>query len=511
MTITNQTNPVGSSYTSKKSYIAVPREGNLFIKETTFTTLRLTKTTNNPPTYRKEIFQHSSAKDEGNVVQIGVVNDKGEIEFNSQLDTGNGNEELMKEQIQKQLKTQTKDAEKQIRDKVNSDKNAINKNEADSNKDDSKNSSLFDDQSRKGIARKNYGVLHYPAFIQRSEQDKLKITIMEFSSRFQGAKINKSKLNSSSNRRPPPPQKKSGAAGRFYQRDLKAYHAKYGKNADKNRVNIGSGGESRLSLDNRGRIEAEKRTVGHITLPIPDGVSDQNQVDFGQGTLNPIQVAGAETALKLLLQGVKPAGENAAAVFNQAVKDPNVKRAISALVAGNTFQINFNELLARTEGNISNNNLELLFKGPNLRPFNFDFNLSARSFDESRMIKKIIRAFKQSSAAQKTTGGLFLHAPNTYKLQFINGKTNKPHEFLPRIKECALLGINMNYMPENTYMTYDDTSMVSYNMRLSFKELEPIFNDDYDKEDQQDTGVRRGSIAAADINQQSTEINSIGF
>ena len=31
MTITNQTNPVGSSYTSKKSYIAVPREGNIFI------------------------------------------------------------------------------------------------------------------------------------------------------------------------------------------------------------------------------------------------------------------------------------------------------------------------------------------------------------------------------------------------------------------------------------------------------------------------------------------------
>ena len=76
MTITNQTNPVGSSYTSKKSYIAVPREGNIFIKETTFTTLRLTKTTNNPPTYRKEIFQHESAKDQGNVVQIGVVNDK---------------------------------------------------------------------------------------------------------------------------------------------------------------------------------------------------------------------------------------------------------------------------------------------------------------------------------------------------------------------------------------------------------------------------------------------------
>ena len=511
MTITNQVNPVGSSYTSKKSYVAVPREGNIFIKETTYTTLRLTKTTNNPPTYRKEIFQHSSAKDEGNVVQIGTINEQGEIEFNSQLDTGNGNEELMKEQIQKQVKTQTKDVEKQIRDKVNQDKKAINKNEADSNKTDSTNSNKK--QDRQGIARSNYGVLHYPAFIERSEQDKLKITILEFSSRFRGGKIPKSKLKS--NRIPPPPDQLnySGSRGRFYHRDRRAYEKKYGKNADKNRVNVGDSNDSAYSLDSRSRIEANKRSVGHITLPIPDGVSDQNQVDFTNGTLNPLQVAGAETALKFFLgcgQGDK-AGENAAKAFDQAISDPAVKRAVSAIITGSVFQVDANELLARTEGNVLNNNLELLFRGPTLRPFNFSFNLSARDTSESRMIKKIIRAFKQSSAVQKTPGGLFLHAPNTYKLEFINGKTNRKHEFLPRVKECALLGVTMNYMPENTYMTYDDTSMVSYNMRLQFKELEPVFNDDYDKEDQGDTGVRRGSIAASKYFQQSSDINSIGF
>ena len=510
MTITNQVNPVGSSYTSKKSYVAVPREGNIFIKETTYTTLRLTKTTNNPPTYRKEIFQHSSAKDEGNVVQIGTINEQGEIEFNSQLDTGNGNEELMKEQIQKQVKTQTKDVEKQIRDKVNQDKKAINKNEADSNTTDSTNSDK--NQDRQGISRSNYGVLHYPAFIERSEQDKLKITILEFSTRFRGAKIPKSKLKS--NRIPPPPDQLnySGSRGRFYHRDRRAYEKKYGKNADKNRVNVGDSNDSAYSLDSRSRIEANKRTVGHITLPIPDGVSDQNQVDFTNGTLIRLQVAGAETALKFFLGGGSDkAGENAAKAFKQAITDPNVKNAVSAIITGSVFQVNANELLARTEGNVLNNNLELLFRGPTLRPFNFSFNLSARDTSESRMIKKIIRAFKQSSAVQKTPGGLFLHAPNTYKLEFINGKTNRKHEFLPRVKECALLGVSMNYMPENTYMTYDDTSMVSYNMRLQFKELEPVFNDDYDKEDQGDTGVRRGSIAASKYFQQSSDINSIGF
>ena len=35
-------------------------------------------------------------------------------------------------------------------------------------------------------------------------------------------------------------------------------------------------------------------------------------------------------------------------------------------------------------------------------------------------------------------------------------------------------------MPDNSYMTYEDSSMVSYSLTLSFQELEPIFNSDYE-------------------------------
>jgi len=38
-------------------------------------------------------------------------------------------------------------------------------------------------------------------------------------------------------------------------------------------------------------------------------------------------------------------------------------------------------------------------------------------------------------------------------------------------------------MPNNTYMTYENSSMVSYNFQFKFQELEPIFNDDYDELD----------------------------
>ena len=516
MTITNQTNPVGTTHTSKKSQIIVPKEGITGLesstKEKIYTAVTLTKSSNTPVKYRQQIIQYNDAKSTGYSVIATKNEDTGKFDFiDSNINFKNTDQDAFKKLVEDQTKTQIKDAKGEINKKVNADVKAINKNEANSNTTDSTNSNKK--QGRQGIARSNYGVLHYPAFIERSEQDKLKITILEFSTRFRGAKIPKSKLKS--NRIPPKPVKigSGRSAAKNYQDAMKVYNKKYGKNADKNRVNFGDINDSRLSLDNRSRIEANKRTVGHITLPIPDGVSDQNQVNFGDGRLNPLQVAGAETALKFFLGGGAndKAGENAAKAFDQAITDPNVKSAVSAIITGSVFGLDANELLARTEGNVLNNNLELLFKGPTLRPFNFSFNLSARDTSESRMIKKIIRAFKQSSAVQKTPGGVFLHAPNTYKLEFINGKTNKKHEFLPRVKECALLGVTMNYMPENTYMTYDDTSMVSYNMRLSFKELEPVFNDDYDKEDQSDTGERRGTVAASKHFQKSEDINSIGF
>ena len=40
---------------------------------------------NNPPTYRKEIYQHESASG-GNITQIGTVDESGIVVLNSQVD-----------------------------------------------------------------------------------------------------------------------------------------------------------------------------------------------------------------------------------------------------------------------------------------------------------------------------------------------------------------------------------------------------------------------------------------
>jgi hypothetical protein len=79
-------------------------------------------------------------------------------------------------------------------------------------------------------------------------------------------------------------------------------------------------------------------------------------------------------------------------------------------------------------------------------------------------------------APQKTEAGLFLKAPNIYQLTFNKGTGS--HKFLPKIKECALNNCAVNYTPDGSYMTYDNTAMVALEMSLSFQEMEPIYNND---------------------------------
>jgi hypothetical protein len=86
-------------------------------------------------------------------------------------------------------------------------------------------------------------------------------------------------------------------------------------------------------------------------------------------------------------------------------------------------------------------------------------------------------------AVKRSESQLFLKSPNTYKLRYMTAR-NKEHGFLPKIKECALVGCGINYTPDGNYQTYENSSMVAYQMTLSFNELEPIYHDDYYKLDQ---------------------------
>ena len=137
-----------------------------------------------------------------------------------------------------------------------------------------------------------------------------------------------------------------------------------------------------------------------------------------------------------------------------------------------------------------NPNMELLFDSPQLRDFTFSFLLSPRSQKEAATIVKIIRFFKQGMSPIRSKSRLFLRSPHTFRLAYKhkatqNDKdkdTNEPatdHKFLNKFKECAMNGFGVDYTPNGQYSTYEDGSMTAYQVTMNFKEIVPIYNDDY--------------------------------
>ena len=237
------------------------------------------------------------------------------------------------------------------------------------------------------------------------------------------------------------------------------------------------------------RDQTIQTTKGTVILAIPGNVSDNNRVNWGSQDVNAGDAAVAMSALNIIKNG-GPAIEALTKSLESLATDPNVSRDVrtgfAAFFAGNAAGVQ--GLLARTAGAVINPNTELLFQGPALRAFTFSFKLSPRSEAEAKMVRSIIRFFKQGMAVQRTQSELFLKAPMIYKLSFRSGTTE--HTFLPKTKLCALLDCSINYTPEGTYATFKDSSMVSYDMSLTFNELDPIFNDDYkNSENGPDTNI----------------------
>lgn len=226
------------------------------------------------------------------------------------------------------------------------------------------------------------------------------------------------------------------------------------------------------------------RSRGTVTLPIQSGIKDQNAAGWGEETMNPGQIAAAGVALAGIMEGggaMKDAFGNLGSQLQTDIK--GFQTAIGTKFAENAAGVK--GLLSRTTGKIINPNLELLFQKPTLRPFSFQFKMSARSREEAADIVRIIRFFKQNMSPQKgggsggTSANLFLKAPNTFQIHYMH-KGTEEHPFIGRPKECAMTSFEVDYTPDGNYSTLRDGFMTSYTISMSLKELEPVFYEDYD-------------------------------
>lgn len=264
------------------------------------------------------------------------------------------------------------------------------------------------------------------------------------------------------------------------------------------------------------RNSALKERIATTVLPIPSGIQDNNAVGWGDDSMNNMTAAvaanvnrspltaaigqagitAANETLKAFTGGVSLPSQTiiqmltianaAGSSIPDLISNQQVKAAISSLLLKNAgFEVPAETILARGYGIVPNSNLELLFQGPTLRQFGFTWRMSPRSAKEATNVKRIIRMFKQGSAARKLNSqsgagarSLFLGTPNVFKLSYKTAG-NEDISGLNKFKICALVNMNVVYAPDGQWAAYAEGQPVSVQMSLNFQEIEPVYESDY--------------------------------
>ena len=253
------------------------------------------------------------------------------------------------------------------------------------------------------------------------------------------------------------------------------------------RLNIPSTTQS--FLENKSKLRKNQRT---IYLPIPQKISDSLRVEYAEDRLSPVAAAAVATANEILsadtgsiakvrdfvgrvtsgqykFEGIDSAGMN-------SLKTGLAASAIRSL----GMNVSAQGLISRASGQVLQSNLELLFSGMALRTFPFIFDFAPRDEKEAEEVMLIIRTIKMAMTPSGRDS-VMMTAPDLFQFTYISGKER--HPFLNSFKVGVLTNMTVDYTAGGNYATYGGKlkSPVHMRMQLDFKEINPVFREDYEQ------------------------------
>ena len=237
-----------------------------------------------------------------------------------------------------------------------------------------------------------------------------------------------------------------------------------------------------------------KKDLRHIIhLPIPRNVTDTQGVQYGEGSLNPLEALGtslvsAGFSPNQPIDKLKNALNATLNKGNKIFQDPQTQNIIGATISGSLIgalggNVTTNQLISRATGQVLNPNLELLFNGVGLRVFPFSFQFFPRNRTEGIEVMNIIKTLKYEMAASRNRAenaleGIFIGAPSIFQLRYMKGAD--PHPFLNKFLPTFLSDLKVNYTASGAHSTFYDGTPTHIQVDMQFKEINPIFKEDYE-------------------------------
>ena len=104
-------------------------------------------------------------------------------------------------------------------------------------------------------------------------------------------------------------------------------------------------------------------------------------------------------------------------------------------------------------GRVQNPMLEMIYKSPNFRSFQFDFTFYPRDEMEALEAQRILERFRFHQAPEILAGtGGFLVPPSEFDIKFYYAGRENPN--IPQIATCVLTQLDVNYAP-NGFAAYE--------------------------------------------------------
>jgi hypothetical protein len=162
---------------------------------------------------------------------------------------------------------------------------------------------------------------------------------------------------------------------------------------------------------------------------------------------------------------------------------PDILKQGALDLIGGAVNASPSQLLALARRQVYNPNVELLYKMPGLRDFNFSFSFVPKNPTEAQQVNRVIKNFKKWSAPKIIEGGMF-EVPHVWQVRYMTG--GKPNPFMNKFKKAACVGVTVQANPQTTmHVAHDDGMPIETVMTLNFKEVNIITRKDHDEEGNQ--------------------------
>ena len=205
--------------------------------------------------------------------------------------------------------------------------------------------------------------------------------------------------------------------------------------------------------------------ISYINLYMPEGLNFVDRHDY-----DAVSVTDALGNLGAL--GTGTATEIAARIGQ------------SASVAGiSLLGQNITDLALYNSGYALNPQLQVLFKGSKNREFVFTFKFAPRNAREAQSVESIIRTLRfhaapnyegdfGTDAENRPTNSRYFIPPSQFEIEFLimTKSTALFNDKLPRIAQCVLTNVDVNYAPSGQFSAFVDNQPVETQVQLTFTE-----------------------------------------